>query len=182
MKRALILTVCALIILCGKVAQAQNLASHIDVSVNSSIWTYTLINDEPANSPNYINSFSLAVDAPITVTNTPNGWDYQTDGSSYVLWFNTDIALPYPHDVAPATSLGGFEIGSPNAASIAQVVGLDSWDHFADAPGTTLTTTVLAPSSPNAVPEPSSMAVFILGLMGLAILMWNVHGRRFGST
>jgi len=181
MKRALILIACVLI-LCGKVVQAQNLASHIDISVNSSIWTYTLINDEPVNSPNYINSFNLAVDAPITVINTPDGWDYQTDNSSYILWFNTDTELPYPHDVSPATSLGGFELGSPNAVSVAQVVGLDAWDHFADAPGTTVTTTVLAPSSINAVPEPSSLAVLILGLMGLTLHMWNAQRRRSSSV
>lgn len=180
MKKAMILTACALI-LYGKAVQAQNLASHVDVSVDASTWTYTLVNDEPANSPNYINSFSLAVDAPITIITTPNGWDYQTDNTSYILWFNTDTALPYSHDVAPVTSLGGFEVGSPNAASTAQAAGLDAWDHFADEPGTTVSTTVFAPSAANPVPEPSSSTVLISGLMGLALLTWNARRKRSAS-
>src|SRR5688572_4615212 len=86
---------------------AQTLSSHVDVSSGPPTWSYTVFNDEPAGSEDHIKFFALDVQAPITVTGTPAGWNFDTDGMTFVLWFNEDPAPPYPNDIAPGTSLGG---------------------------------------------------------------------------
>ena len=159
-------------------AHAQ-LNSHVEVTVGASVWTYTLLNDEPAPSNNFITNYLLAVDAPVTVLSSPAGWDYQTDNSSYVFWFNTDLALPYPHDIAPGSSLDGFSIGSTSVTSASQEYNISSWDHNQDAPGSVASGTVLAPSTPAAVPEPSTITTFSIG--ALSLLLFAVR-RRVKST
>ncbi len=146
--------------------KAQDLMSHTDVAIGSQVWAYTLFNDEPTGSPNFISSFYLAVDAPISTVLSPTAWDYQTDNSTYVLWFNPDSTLPYPNDIAPGNSLGGFVIQSSSLTSQMEDTVVASWDHGADAPGPSKTGAVLAPV---ATPEPGAGMLlasggFILGL------------------
>ena len=151
--------------------QAQDLASHVDVNVSSSIWSYTLFDDEPLGNANYINSFSLAIAAPISNISAPDGWAYSSDNSSYVFWYNADPSLPLPHDVAPGASLGGFSIESASAVSQPSDFVIQAWDHTANMPGLVNASTVLAPASP--VPEAStvvSLGVGLLVLSGIALI------------
>ena len=59
-------------------------------------------------------------------------------------WYNTDPALPYPHDVRPGASLAGFSISSTATSSELLSYGLSGWDHSLDQPGPTVAGTVLA--------------------------------------
>ena len=158
---------------------AQNFASHADVIVSASTWTYTLHNDETLGSPNYITSFSLSFNAPITVVSAPVGWDATTDNASYVFWFNTDQSLPYPNDVGPGNALSGFVIGSTTTISETLGYSVLAWDHSQDAPGPSALGGILAPSTPAAVPEPSTVTTFSIG--ALSLLLFAVR-RRVKST
>jgi hypothetical protein len=148
-------------------AQAQ-LASHVTVTTGPPTWSYTIFNDEPTGSPNYLSSFTLSVDAPISVTGTPDGWTYSTDSATYVYWYNQDTSLPYPHDVAPGASLDGFGIESSDATSADALYTITSWDHNADAPGPGVMASTLAPTA--SVPEPSvaaAVGALCIGLIGI---------------
>ena len=82
MSRNLLRLLVLLLVLCGQVAQSQSLMGHITVNTGHSEWMYTLVNDEQPGSPNFITAFYLTVSAPVLVTLTPAGWDFQTDGES----------------------------------------------------------------------------------------------------
>ena len=97
----------------------QSAAAPLQFSVTTDVsqpgtWSYTAHNDEPPGSPLFISSFLVVLNGPILVFGSPDGWTTETDYISYVLWFNLDTALPYPHDIAPGESLGGFFIQSPS--------------------------------------------------------------------
>lgn len=151
--------------------QAQVLASHTDVITGPPTWIYTLFNDEPLASPNYVTSFTLAVNAPVTVTGTPTGWDFTTDNATYVQWFNTDTALPYPHDIAPGDSLSGFDLQSTATTSTDSDYELIAWDHIVDAPGPLVNGTISAPSTIVVVPEPNVVAMIISGILASVRLL-----------
>lgn len=150
------------------------LAFHVNAASDGSTWSYTLFNDEDTRSPNYVTSFSLAVNAPVTVTGTPGGWASDTDGSSYVYWYNTDPVLPYPNDIAPGAMLSGFSVSSPGAHSVFLGDEAVSWDHDQDAPGPIGDNKVLAPSTvASRVPEPGASLLLIA-----AAIAWILHKRR----
>jgi hypothetical protein len=160
-------------------ANAQNpLSGHTSVTTSPSTWSYTVFDDEAAGSSNYVGYFTLAVNAPVQVTGTPAGWTSDTDGSTYVLWYNTDTTLPYPHDIAPGSSLGGFAITSTVTTSDTLEYDLDSWDHSQDAPGPGTQGRVLAPSIVSA-PDPSPLLALGLGSLGLGGFAFRraSHGR-----
>ncbi len=151
-------------LLCVQRAQSQ-LFAHAEVIQSGNVFTYTLLNDEPVGSPNFLSLFDLFVNAPIIITGVPLGWEYITDNHSYVDWFNADSTLPYPHDVAPGASLGGFVIESNVSTTDLLDYGLTAWDHVADISGPDIQGFVLAPSGGIAgVPEPRS-AVFLASLV-----------------
>lgn len=166
------------LLLCFSIQPASaQFNARVDVTQSPSTWTYTLINNEAANSPNFIGGFTLSVDAPITSIGAPDGWNYQSDNLSYVYWFNTDTALPYLHDVAPGSSLGGFTIQSEINTSYSLSETLDAWDHTQDALGPSVAGNVIAPSSqPSPVPEVSTAVPFGMGV--LLILLIGVRGGR----
>jgi hypothetical protein len=152
-------------------AKADLLAT-VSVSPGPTTWSYLISNDEPGNSSNFISSFTLSVNAPVTVIGTPTGWDFSTDGSTFVSWFNLDASLPYPHDVAPGKSLGGFSLTSTGLFSDLLGYGLTGWDHSLDQPGPDAVGVVLSPSvSPpvSSVPEPSFASIVTI-LAALVIL------------
>lgn len=152
-------------------AHAQLLA-HTELNQTGSVFSYTLFNDEPVNSPNFLTTFHLTVDAPITVTGIPTGWDFVTDNRTYVDWFNTDTTLPYPNDVAPSSSLSGFIVESAVTTTVLLDYTVTSWDHTADAPGSAIQDDfVLAPSGvAAAAPEPSSLTIMLTGSVVLLLL------------
>ena len=152
-------------------ASAQELLSHVEAAQTGTDFVYTLFNDEVVGSSNYIALFQILVNAPITVTGTPNGWSFDTDGSTFVSWFNTDTELPYPNDIAPTSSLGGFQISSTTDTSELQPYSVLSWDHTADSSGPSVTGGVIAPSaSLAAAPEPCTAALLLLSGAGLPII------------
>ena len=130
------------------VSPVPTLAAHVMVSVNPNAgsWSYALFNNEPAESPLFINAFSLDMAAPFVVTQTPPGWAVDTDNTSYVLWFAADEQLPYPHHVPPGANLGIFQIQSARNSSEGQGFIITSWNHQADDAGFTTAASVLAPS------------------------------------
>ena len=150
---------------------ADTLSAHVSVDTSTAgVWSYTVFNDEPTGSPNYVTAFNLNVDAPVTVTGIPAGWDVDTNNTTFVFWFNTDAVLPYPHDIAPGSSLGGFMISSPGSVSDVITATAVSWDHSLDQPGPT--SDLLSVLGPASVPEPSSSLLFVAGT-----LMWLIRRR-----
>jgi hypothetical protein len=134
------------------------------------VFSYTLFNNEPATSTYYANILSLNIHAPITVIGSPTGWDYSTDNATFIFWFNTDPELPYPHDVAPGTSLSGFVIQSTVSTSSLQFDTITSWDHAADVGGPAFQGSVLAPDTRAVLvptPEPATLTLVGIGTFGL---------------
>ena len=171
-----------LLLVSGSAVAGPILTSHVDVSVGLPVWSYTVFNDEPADSPNFVTTFNLAVNAPIVVTGTPTGWDFLTDGSSFVFWFNADPSFPYPNDIAPAGSLGGFAVTSDAAGSSELLrYDLSAWDHTLDQPGPTVSGTVLAPSTsaPTSTPEPGTL--WLLSAGGCLMLLGRSFGLRLSA-
>lgn len=122
------------------------LRSHVEVARQPAIWSYSVFNDEGAGSALYIASFSLSIVAPASVMASPPGWQFDTDNSSYVGWFATDLALPYPGHIAPGASLSGFQIQSATTGSEATPYMLTSWRHDADSAGPIGIDVVLSPA------------------------------------
>lgn len=120
--------------------------AHVGVSATREVWTYTIFNDEPQTSQQFIAAFSLDVVAPATVTRTPRGWVALTDNASYVLWYANDQQPPYPHHIAPGGSLGGFQIQSPRSGSESTAYIVTAWDHQANKAGLVFPDLVLSPS------------------------------------
>jgi hypothetical protein len=109
------------------------LNAHVDVTVDRQIgrWSYTIVNDETADSPRFINAISLDIVDPVAVTGTPSGWTVDTDNFSFVLWFAADDQLPFPHHVAPGGRLGGFQIQNQSGRRNSEAGGfaITSWNH-----------------------------------------------------
>lgn len=170
----------ALVILClllgAQRTQAQ-LTAHAEVNQTGAIFAYTLFNDELVGSPNFLSLFHLDVNAPITVTSTPTGWDFVTDNSTYVDWFNTDTQLPYPNDVAPGSSLSGFTIESTVSTSESLFYTVNSWDHGNDTPGPATQSLIGVPSVVAAadptIPEPSTLTLLGAGTVTLLGFVWR---------
>jgi PEP-CTERM motif len=163
------------------IAQAAPLfLSNVSVTAGPPVWSYTVVNDEPLGSPDYVYAFTLAVSAPVTVIGTPAGWDDQTDGASFVSWFNTDAALPYPHDIAPGNSLSGFQISSSALYSQSLSFTVSDWDHSLDQPGPTFSDITLAPSTvpPTPVPEPTTLLLFGTAAAGLIWRRRTISDKR----
>lgn len=128
------------------------LAAHVQVSVDPIVgaWSYSLHNDEAAGSPRFINAISLDMASSFAVSGTPPGWAVETDNFSYVLWYAADEQLPYPHQIAPGASLGGFQILTQNAqrTSESKAFSITSWNHLTDQVDLTAFGTTLTPSRP----------------------------------
>jgi hypothetical protein len=152
-------------------ANAQ-LLGHVEVATQPNMWAYTVFNDEPLVSTDYIGYFQLEVDAQFDVVGCPDGWVYETDHRSYVMWLNNDIDPPYPHDVAPGASLGGFAIYSTAERSRNLSYAVLSWDHAADLPGPAAGGNI---ASPSAVPEPSAC---LLGASMVTVGFATLRRRR----
>lgn len=124
----------------------QAFQAHVVLAQSGTNYTYTLFNDEAAGSSAYLNTFYLPINAPVSVVSSPPGWSFTTDGFTYVNWFSTDAAMPYPNDIAPGASVSGFAIQTAILSSEAFDCALGSWDH---------TLTNSGPSNTNLVPAPS---------------------------
>jgi hypothetical protein len=130
------------------------LAAHVKVKVEPDdenkrgirTWSYRLFNDEPSDSPQFITSFVLEVAAPVTVTGTPEGWTVVTDGESNVLWYCVEQQPPYSNDIAPGTSLAGFQIQTSEHKSKHAPFGLAAWNHNANHAGAVVLDSVRSPS------------------------------------
>jgi len=124
------------------------LAARLDVQVDTvlGIWSYTLRNDETSGSPRYLNTVSVDMGAPFSVIGSPVGWAADTDGFSYVLWYSTDVSMPYPNHVAPGAALSGFRIQSGRNTSEGRGFVITSWNHSSNQADLTAPGSVLTPS------------------------------------
>ncbi|HEX2473198.1 MAG TPA: hypothetical protein VHK01_00545 [Lacipirellulaceae bacterium] len=149
-----------------------DLFTHVLVSQLGSTFNYTVFNDEPAASTNHVNMFHLTVNAPITVTGIPAGWDFTTDNATFVGWFNTDIDPPYPDDIPPLGSMT-FSITSSVTTTSLNRYTVAAWDHATDGPGPAYRDFIASPSI-QAVPEPSGVLFFVVAIViGLVGLKWT---------
>jgi hypothetical protein len=162
----------ALVVAVAGVAVARgSLIASADVSQSGTEFTYTVFNSELPSSTNYVNIWTLNVNSPVSVLATPAGWDYYTDNATFVEWYNTDLALPYPNDIPPGGFLGGFEIGSTTTSTSVLPFSIGAWDHSTDSIGPSYQGSILAPSVIS-VPEPSTLSLVGSGvalLSGLAL-------------
>lgn len=140
----------AVLVLLFSGLEARGAVLHAELTQTGSTFTYTLFNDEPGSSPYYVNAFHLVLNAPVTVTATPSAWSYETDNVSYIDWFNIDANLPYLHDIAPQSSLGGFTLESTVTTSQMANYAITTWDHDLDDAG---------PSAYGSVPTPALTSV-----------------------
>ncbi len=136
--------VVAVLLIVAFEARTFALQVYVDAVQAESKFIYTVFNNQPLLSPNHISIFHLAIDAPITVAMTPVGWSFETDNSTYVDWFNSDAALPYPHDIAPQASLT-FAIETPVTRAEILTYAVSTWDHVVDDAGPSFEDLVLAP-------------------------------------
>jgi hypothetical protein len=158
---------------------ASVLAANIttDTSV-ADVWTYTIFNNEIGGSPNFVDQFTIAISAPITVTATPAGWSDSiglVNGVMSITWWSNDAST----DLAPGGSLGGFSLSSPGSSNVLGNADVNSWDHTADIPGpNSVTIQVGTPSDP--VPEPWTGSTVGLSLL-VGSLWLRKKSRRGGS-
>lgn len=126
-------------------AAVPGLNARVESMLRAGHWNYTLVNDEAPDSGRAIATFSLSIAAPVAVTGIPPGWAVETDGRSFVLWYAADDAPPYPHQVAPGASLGGFQLTSTHTRSEATPAALTSWLQSSDEAGPVAADYVLTP-------------------------------------
>jgi hypothetical protein len=166
--------------LSGVRSARADLATRVEVIQLGSTFNYTVYNDETAASTNHVNMFHLTVNAPITVTGIPAGWDVTTDNATFVGWFNTDLVPPYPDDIPPQGSMT-FSITSSVTTTALHRYTVASWDHATDGPGPAFREFISSPSI-QAIPEPSGILFFVVAvLVGRAGRKW-VTGRAVRPT
>jgi hypothetical protein len=166
----------ALLLMMGSGTATAGLLSNVTVTTGGGNWDYTVVNQEGDTSNNWVSTFDLFFNSAITNVGSPNGWDFITDDVSFIAWFNTDLDPPFPHDIAPGTSLDGFTFTSSDPPQLGDY-DLTSWDHNLNQPGPTAAGSVSVPEFVQAVPESGS---FTLLLFGLAAAAFNK--RHFKST
>lgn len=146
---------------------AANITSDISVP---DVWTYTIFNNEAPGSANFVDQFTIAISAAITVTAEPAGWDNTiglSNGVMSITWFSTDPST----DLAPGGSLGGFSFSSPGSSDVLANSVLNSWDHDANVPGPD--SVAIQVDSPQDVPEPWTGST-----VGLALLVGSMWLRK----
>ncbi len=149
-------------------SQVLNGSAALDLVGNT--WNYTIINNEPGTSNNWLTSFFLPIDAQVTAVQAPGDWFVQTDDATYILWYNAE-AYPYPSDVPPGGSLSGFQFESSAPGEFVSYT-LSSWDHFFDQPGPTVSNQILTPGIAQGVPEPGvAYLLAAASLFGIAPLI-----------
>jgi len=140
-------TVNRLIVVPGPVVSPVPLfAARLTAQVTPGLWSYTLHNDEPPGNLRSINAVSIDMGAPFTVKSTPAGWAADTDNFSYILWYATDVAAPYPNHIAPGASLSGFSIESARTTSQGRGFIITSWDRVNDRADLTALGSIETPS------------------------------------
>jgi hypothetical protein len=120
------------ILVCCEASAQLNV--RLEMEQSNGVFVYTLYNEEPLVSSTFVCTLHMAVGAPITVIQSPEGWDFVTDGSTYVDWITVDGFSPYGHDVAPgATAI--FVIQSDVIETTTESFMASSWNHAMDTPG-----------------------------------------------
>ncbi len=147
---------------------AAPFTAHVDVAIGAQQWVYTVHNDSSVGDNIWISNFTLVVGASVVVAGVPGGWDYLTDGLTYVTWFNADIDPLFPNDIAPGVALGGFVIVSAAEQSLLSAADLGTWNHTLDQPEQSFSSLALSPLS--GVPEPSTTVCVALALGGIVLL------------
>jgi hypothetical protein len=124
----------------------QYLSAAVSVQINESVWSYSLSNNEPGTSSNFISAFSLDIAAAVSVVGTPTGWGVITDNLSYVLWYAIGDQPPYANQLAPGHSLSGFAIQSATSSSASMGYTVTAWNHASNLAGSLVMGAVLSPS------------------------------------
>ena len=60
------------------------LLTHVDSSQTGKAFSYTVFNDEPLGSSNFLSLWHLNVNAPFSVSSVPTSWDYVTDFATFI--------------------------------------------------------------------------------------------------
>jgi len=107
------------------------LQADVSVVASGNTWSYTLKNNEPSSSTQYVSCLSMDLSAPASVSATPSGWSVQTDNATYVQWFTTNAA----NQIAPGSSLSGFQLTSTASSSVATKAVINSWNQSSNAAG-----------------------------------------------
>ncbi len=158
------------------------LNADIASSNSGSTWSYTLDNNETAGSGNFIRSFTVTLDAFINVITSPAGWDFNSDFLTFITWLADDTP-PFPFDVAPGASLGGFSIQSPTGVVRMNNAVISSWNHPLDEAGPdSPLLSVSAPGSFTAAAMPEPVTWPLIGVLAVVFAGSRVARRCAAVT
>jgi hypothetical protein len=95
------------------------------------MWSFTLFNDEVVAGPHHIHTLHLAIKTPFTIITSPTGWAFDTDNSSFVLFYSTSPQF----DIPPGSSLSTFKVETASDMMEPPGFTITSWNHLTDAAG-----------------------------------------------
>jgi hypothetical protein len=169
------------------IAGGQSLGAaqtHVVLDRSETNFAYTVFNDEPTNSSVHLYAVYLLVHAPVDISGSPVGWNFNTDHKTYVEWFNVTDP-PYSNDIPPGASLAGFVVKSmlppqlPYTSESSSYV-ISTWDHAATNSTPSASGSVESPGIATVAPlfsRPSfSSGVFSSDLVGIPDYVYGIYG------
>lgn len=163
MRRWLPLTALAVLSAC---TNAQIVSVNVDTAGNT--WTYVVSYSFEAGLTTSLRSFYLPIEGPVSnirIEGDDHGWTYETDGSTFVRWFNPDPA-PSQDDIETGEAMF-FLLDSPFIESKPIKAVFTTWDTSLNLPGNTILAPTVVP-----VPEPATCFVASAGML------WLIRKRR----
>lgn len=134
----------------------------VNLDTAGNTWTYIVsYSFEPGQTAS-LTSFYLPVGAPVSnirIEGEDHGWTFDTDGSTYVRWFNP--LGPSADDIQSGQSMF-FLLDSPftDAKAVTTVVG--TWDNASNVKGPDINNGIFSP-----VPEPITCVALSFGVLAI---------------
>lgn len=141
-------------------AHAQIVSVNLDTAGNT--WTYIVSYSFEPGQTTSLTSFYLPVGAPVSnirIEGDDHGWTFETDGSTYVRWFNP---LGSSTDDIQSGEAMFFLLDSPSTDAKAVTTVVKTWDNALNAEGPDITNGTFSP-----VPEPISCIALSVGLLAV---------------
>jgi hypothetical protein len=143
-------------------AFSQALHTNISLARSANTWIYTIENLEAVETNLFISAFDFDIDADIENIVTPEGWDIDTDNSTFISWNSFSKGYDNPYHIPPGGSLS-FKFDCLSSGSYQSSYLIGSWNHATDLPSDISIGAILAPKNVAAsASEPSTLSFLAL--------------------